>query len=116
MAGSKEIIVVDDGSTDETGEIAQGDLPQEGVTVVTTKNGGLCAALNCAYKHWAKETTSKFPDADDLLPPDKIERQLAALTASDSKRILLFAMGSVLPSDAACSFRSEFSSGRPLSC
>lgn len=84
---NKEIIVVDDGSTDETAEIAR-RFASRGVTVVSTKNGGLSAAQNNAYKHSQGEYI-QFLDADDVLAPDKIERQLAALTSSDSKRILL---------------------------
>ena len=80
--------MVDDGSTDKTAEIAR-RFASRGVTVVSTKNGGFCAALNRAYK-LSQGDYFQFLDADDLLAPDKIERQLAALTVSDSKRILLF--------------------------
>ena len=83
----KEIIVVDDGSTDRTAEIAR-QFTSRGVTVFSTKNGGLSAGQNCAYRH-SRGDYVQFLDADDLLAPDKIERQLAALTPSDSKRILL---------------------------
>jgi glycosyltransferase involved in cell wall biosynthesis len=83
----KETIVVDDGSTDGTARIAQ-RFASSGVSVVSTKNRGLCAALNYAYK-LSHGDYIQFLDADDLLAPDKIERQLAALTESDNKRILL---------------------------
>ena len=83
----KEIIVVDDGSTDGTVEIAR-RFASKGVTIFCTKNGGLSAGQNFAYRH-SQGDYLQFLDADDLLAPDKIERQLAALTPSDSKRILL---------------------------
>jgi glycosyltransferase involved in cell wall biosynthesis len=84
---NKEIIVVDDGSTDRTAEVAKG-FASRGVTVISTKNGGLSAAQNNAYKHCQGDYI-QWLDADDLLAPEKIERQLAALRQTDSKRILL---------------------------
>ncbi len=82
----KEIIVVNDGSTDGTAEIAR-SFASRGVKVVTTENGGLSAAVNQAYRHSQGDYIQEL-DADDLLLPDKIERQLAALRECDSKRVL----------------------------
>jgi O-antigen/teichoic acid export membrane protein/glycosyltransferase involved in cell wall biosynthesis len=83
----KEIIVVDDGSTDQTLAIAQA-FSSERIRVVTQENQGASAARNKAlslsfgdYIQWL--------DADDLLAPDKIARQLCVLTQCQSKRTLL---------------------------
>jgi glycosyltransferase involved in cell wall biosynthesis len=83
----KEIIVVDDGSTDRTVEVVKLVATKE-VTVVSTANHGLSAAVNHAYSLCNGDYIQEL-DADDLMAPDKIERQLAALRETDSKRILL---------------------------
>jgi len=81
----KEIIVVDDGSTDCTAEVAR---QFKEVTLVSTENHGLSGAQNNAFR-LSQGDYIQYLDADDLLAPDKIERQLAALREFDSKRVLL---------------------------
>jgi len=83
----KEIIVVDDGSTDRTVEVVKLVATKQ-VTVVSTVNQGLSAAVNHAYRLSQGDYIQEL-DADDLMAPDKIARQLAALHETDSKRILL---------------------------
>ncbi len=83
----KEIIVVDDGSADGTLEIARG-FTSKGFTVVSVENRGASAARNHALQ-LSKGDYIQWLDADDLLAPNKIERQLAALRGVDDPRTLL---------------------------
>lgn len=73
----KEIVVIDDGSTDRTAEIAR-SFASGGVRVVSTVNRGLSAAVNAAYRECQGDYIQEL-DADDLISPDKIELQMAAL-------------------------------------
>jgi glycosyltransferase involved in cell wall biosynthesis len=82
----KEIIVVDDGSRDRTAEVARG-FASKNVKIVSTENRGLSGAVNNAYKLCQGEYIQEL-DADDLLSPDKIERQLLALQEIRNRRIL----------------------------
>lgn len=74
-----EILVVDDGSKDNTAEVAAecGDL----VRVIRQANGGPAAARN----HGAREARGEwlaFLDSDDTWLPVKLERQVAAMEDS----------------------------------
>jgi glycosyltransferase involved in cell wall biosynthesis len=75
-----EIIIVDDGSTDQTFTIAQTFISDR-VQVITQPNRGAAAARNHAL-HQAQGDYIQFLDADDLLAPDKIEQQIKLLQAS----------------------------------
>jgi glycosyltransferase involved in cell wall biosynthesis len=83
----KQIIIVNDGSTDSTEAIAR-RFESAGVTVVSKKNGGLSHAINHVMPLAQGEYIQEL-DSDDILAPDKIERQLEVLRPGDSKRILL---------------------------
>jgi glycosyltransferase involved in cell wall biosynthesis len=72
----QEIIVVDDGSTDDTARIV-GEYG-EYVRLVRQRNGGLPNARNRGCLE-AKGDWLAFLDADDMWLPDKLRLQLAAL-------------------------------------
>ena len=82
----KEIIIVDDSSTDQTLSIAR-QFASKDVSVITQPNQGAAAARNKAYS-MSQGDYIQWLDADDLLAPDKIERQMSAVSSSPSKRML----------------------------
>jgi glycosyltransferase involved in cell wall biosynthesis len=75
-----EIIVIDDGSRDESLAIARRYEPH-GVRVATQPNLGASAARNHGLRLASGEFI-QFLDADDLLAPDKIARQVERLRAA----------------------------------
>ena len=81
-----EIIVVDDGSKDNTLAVAQ-QFAGAGVTVITQTNAGAAVARNKAYS-LAKGDYIQWLDADDLLSEDKISRQMAAVEKKPGPRKL----------------------------
>ena len=74
-----EILVIDDGSTDRSGEVAR-SYPDSRVRVVWQPNGGPAAARNHGVR-LARGGLLAFLDADDLWEPRKLELQLEALRA-----------------------------------
>jgi len=91
----KEIIVVDDGSTDGTLAVAK-QFQSEKLRVVTQENRGASAARNTAFA-LCRGDFIQWLDADDILAPDKISRQLDELgRLRNRKTLLLSAWGKFL--------------------
>lgn len=80
--GDVEVHIVDDGSTDGTGErIRELAADDSRVHVSHQENAGPSAARNRAL-HAAETEWIAFCDSDDLLPVDSIERRFAWLDAN----------------------------------
>ena len=76
----KEIIVVDDGSDDDSLHIARG-FEAQGVIALAQENAGASAARNAGLRA-ASGDYIQFLDADDLISPDKIAAQVNCLRGS----------------------------------
>ena len=83
----KEIIVVDDGSKDSTLKTAK-SYASAVVHVTTQDNSGASAARNHALS-LAQGDYIQWLDADDLLAPDKIFRQMDGVESGQSSQVLL---------------------------
>jgi len=82
----KEIILVDDGSTDQTVAIAR-RFECDTMRVFTQENRGAAAARNKAFS-LSHGDYIQWLDADDLLAPDKISRQMEQAEAGTGNRTL----------------------------
>ena len=69
----REIIIVDNGSTDNTYEIITSVFPE--VTYIYEKRKGVSIARNLGIKH-SHSTWIAFLDSDDAWEPQKLEKQL----------------------------------------
>ncbi|MGI4746745.1 MAG: glycosyltransferase family 2 protein [Janthinobacterium lividum] len=76
------IVVVDDGSTDDTASILAAAAERDPrIHVITQPNGGIVAALNAGLAACTAPFIARH-DADDLSDPDRFERQMQYLEAN----------------------------------
>jgi glycosyltransferase involved in cell wall biosynthesis len=74
-----EVIVVDDGSTDETATVVE-SFSERGVRYIRQENAGVCAARNRGVAESTGELIA-FLDADDTWDATKLEKQIARFAA-----------------------------------
>jgi glycosyltransferase involved in cell wall biosynthesis len=74
---NKEIIIIDDGSSDASLKVS-GSFESPVIRVFHQKNKGASSARNYGLRE-AQGEYVQFLDADDLLPTDKIEKQMSQL-------------------------------------
>lgn len=79
---NKEIILVDDGSADDSFTVAE-KFTDPCIKILKQVHKGAAAARNLGLQA-AKGEYIQFLDADDLLSPDKIEAQVICLAGSDT--------------------------------
>jgi glycosyltransferase involved in cell wall biosynthesis len=84
---SIELIVVDDGSTDATAEVATSFAD---VKLIRQPNRGLAAARNAGFEASAGRFVC-FHDADDMMVPAKISKQVDLLSGHPDAEIVLCA-------------------------
>jgi glycosyltransferase involved in cell wall biosynthesis len=89
-----EVIVVDDGSTDETAVVAQ-SFTDPRVSYIYQENRGLSGARNSGIRHAAGEYLS-YLDSDDLFLPEKLELLVGEL---ERRPDLGFVAGQAIPVD-----------------
>lgn len=88
-----EVLVVDDGSTDETPALIRRIADADGrVRLFQKPNGGLVSARNYGIAHASGEFIAPV-DADDLWHPEKIEKQVAVMRKHGDEVGLVYTWG-----------------------
>jgi len=102
---SKEIILVDDGSTDQSLAIAESFAPR-GVRIISQTNRGAATARNAALRT-ATGDFIQYLDADDLLDCYKIENQMGLLLNGPSTVVAAGQWARFYTSPAEAAFTPE---------
>lgn len=92
-----EVLIIDDGSSDNSVEVCSHYLKDERIRIIEKKNGGLSSSRQMAIDE-AKGQFLCLIDADDYLLPDHVQNMLSRMNA-DSSQVCV------------CSTRVEYSDG-----
>lgn len=80
-----ECIIINDGSTDSTDDVAKNYIKKDNrVKYVRKNNGGLANARNIGLQS-ASGDFIQFLDADDVLAEDKLEKQVQLISINDAQ-------------------------------
>lgn len=80
-----EVVLVDDGSTDHSADIARAHAAKDPrFNVISTPHQGLSAARNAGARHAVGGTYLAFADSDDVVPPNAYHALVSSLEASGS--------------------------------
>jgi glycosyltransferase involved in cell wall biosynthesis len=82
-----EVIVVNDGSTDNSLEILKSYLPR--VRIISQTNKGVSVARNVGIRHCTGEWIA-IQDADDIWDIEKLEKQWAAISSCDEEVVCCY--------------------------
>jgi glycosyltransferase involved in cell wall biosynthesis len=104
--GNLEIIIVDDGSDDETLDIVSLHAAADWrVRLHRQPQGGVAAARNAGIAQ-ARGKVLAFIDADDLWAPEKIAKQIAALRAAGPQYAVVYTWYALIDKDSRIIDRS----------
>lgn len=107
-----EILIIDDGSTDETPDICRriaADDPR--IRIVSTGNRGVAAARNIGIEASTSDYIA-FVDADDLWHPSYVETLLSALHPLPPDWGAVYALHRIIDSEGYCTRASSGLSAR----
>lgn len=86
-----EIIVVDDGSSDDTADIVRRVMKEDSrVKLLQQENGGIASARNLAVKHSGGEFIAPL-DADDMWLPCYLEKQVECMLKAPASVAVVYA-------------------------
>ncbi len=113
-----QIILVNDGATDETGEVIDRYIPlleAEGykVTYIVQENSGQSAAVNRALKEAQGEYLA-WPDPDDWLTPDSVEKRVRFLQEHPEVALVRGNVENIRASDGQSLGTTESTEGEPF--